>query len=800
MPAINIPRVPPPTLGTAPRRISPGVWRTRTGLNLSPAASTIWEGYFRRGRTDGRGHMTVPSVVIKQPRPPQPQTPTVKPGRAGVQNPHVSLADKLTGHETAAQKRGEDLFRQTQRGPRYNPKTRQSSVADARLAAQNPHKLLDDFINSVNPTTPFIHAIHAAQHGHLGEAGGAAAAGIFGIFPGSRAAKGAKAIEDAAKAVHLLPEGTKAVEGITKAGGVPRTIEEQISHAMPANQRAYEAEQVLRTEERKARLGKAQQAFEQAGGGSAGHAAYLNELRGALPQVEFDKLTHLDEPTMDRLTNFIYDHPDLRGYDKPNLVQALGNLRAGIRATPSEQKLIEKVFGVQAAEQAAKVQPVDHKLLHAVEEVWNAPRSIMASLDVSAVLRQSLIATIHRPELAAKNIGPMFKMMFSQPKFNKIMLEKVQADPAFEQAVKDGVDFTELAGPSAKSEEQFMSKFAEKITGGRFSFVRASGRAYVGFLNLMRLHLYKDLVNLAHSQGVDLAAVGRGGRTETENIARMVNWSTGRGELGIGTGKIGRVEDASVLLNTFLFSPRLLASRFHSLNPVFYASMTPFARKQALVAMTKTVGLGASILTLAAYAGAKVVTDPRNADWGKIKIGNKRIDIWAGHQQLARLYATIYAGEIVSSTTGKKMQLSGGFGGSSRLDVLTRFARGKLAPTPSMIVDWFKGTDMQSKPFSWKKEMVDRSWPLLLQDASDIYHDTGSPWQAGLGFGIGAFGVGIQDYKATPPKRQRSITPFRPSNNSGGSWYGGSSGGGSSNDLFGGSSSGGSGTDLFANP
>src|SRR6266540_5319452 len=54
--------------GTAPRRVSPGVWRTRTGRALSPSGAAYWESHYRAGRTDGRGHMTRPSVV-QQPKP-----------------------------------------------------------------------------------------------------------------------------------------------------------------------------------------------------------------------------------------------------------------------------------------------------------------------------------------------------------------------------------------------------------------------------------------------------------------------------------------------------------------------------------------------------------------------------------------------------------------------------------------------------------------------------------------------------------------------------------------------------------
>src|SRR4029077_3713637 len=168
--------------------------------------------------------------------------------------------------------------------------------------------------------------------------------------------------------------------------------------------------------------------------------------------------------------------------------------------------------------------------------------------------------------------------------------------------------------------------------------------------------------------------------------------------------------------------------------------------------------------------------DPRNADWGKIRIGNTRIDLWGGYQQFARLFSQIATGEIVSSTTGKTLRLTGGHS-LSRQDIVKRFLEGKLAPTPSLINDWFRGTDFAEKPFSWKRAVVSRSYPLLIQDMQDVYHQTGSPWAVAGAYGIGALGVGVQSYGPPAP--------------SGGS--GGGSGGGGPFDIGGGGSSSGGG-------
>jgi hypothetical protein len=44
-------------LGTAPRRIRPGVWETRKGRRLTAAGNNYWEAHYNAGLTDGKGHV-----------------------------------------------------------------------------------------------------------------------------------------------------------------------------------------------------------------------------------------------------------------------------------------------------------------------------------------------------------------------------------------------------------------------------------------------------------------------------------------------------------------------------------------------------------------------------------------------------------------------------------------------------------------------------------------------------------------------------------------------------------------------
>lgn len=69
------------------------------------------------------------------------------------------------------------------------------------------------------------------------------------------------------------------------------------------------------------------------------------------------------------------------------------------------------------------------------------------------------------------------------------------------------------------------------------------------------------------------------------------------------------------------------------LSPQHYIYADPFIRKEALKSLFAMTSFGLGLGQLAKMGGASVETNPNNSDFGKIKIGNTRIDPWAGFQQ-----------------------------------------------------------------------------------------------------------------------------------------------------------------------
>jgi hypothetical protein len=183
-------------------------------------------------------------------------------------------------------------------------------------------------------------------------------------------------------------------------------------------------------------------------------------------------------------------------------------------------------------------------------------------------------------------------------------------------------------------------------------------------------------------------------------------------------------------------------------------------------------------------AGAEVETDPASSDFGKAKIGDVRIDPWAGFQQYVvaanRLIrpsfakvpgmeggtdsgiapldlATGYAGgggwRTKSSTTGKEYDLLNPKGpyGQTPADVAGRFVRGKMNPVLGFA--WSVATggkEMSGQPMNFKtmnpmeNAITQRFIPIFLQDVYELASKNPEllplAIPAGLGMGIQSYG------------------------------------------------------------
>lgn len=258
-------------------------------------------------------------------------------------------------------------------------------------------------------------------------------------------------------------------------------------------------------------------------------------------------------------------------------------------------------------------------------EAFNFPRGMMASVDFSAPLRQG-IGLIHKKEFW-KALPDMFKAWSTEQGFREIQTE-IANRPAFRKTIgadgkvqasfaeKSGLSLTDLTDLS-KREEAIMSTWAEKVP-----LVRRSNRAYTAFLNKLRADTFDSLISSTKSFGVDTKT----NLPLARSLAEFVNVATGRGNLG-------SLERAAVPLNTLLFSPRLMAARLKMLDPRFYLMGPKPVRMEAIKSLFAIAAAGNIVTQLGKLAGGSVENDPNSSDFGKLRIGNTRVDPYAGFQQ-----------------------------------------------------------------------------------------------------------------------------------------------------------------------
>ena len=456
----------------------------------------------------------------------------------------------------------------------------------------------------------------------------------------------------------------------------------------------------------------------------------IGATRIAQAESENIKLNQLD---IDNLFNQVQSHENLDVYDKVAASNGLNKILNGELPQPSQTALLEEIFGSDLVKALNEKRPAIDKIKDFVTEVLNIPRALITSFDMSSVLRQGVLLTTTKPKAAISSLSEMFKQTFSPENF-KNWLKEIPKHPLYRQMKDSGLyisDPLKVSGGLAAKEEKFMTNLAQRIPVIG-SVVRASERAYVSYLNKLRVDVFTQLSQKFSKEGIATAE-------NLRSLSNFINNVTGRGDLG----KLNR--SAQVLNNVF-FSPRLIAARFNMLNPVWYAKQTPVVRKEAIKTMAEFIGVGATVLGLAKAGGASVEIDPRSTDFGKIRIENTRWDIWGGFQQWVRVFSQLATkerktakGEVIPIDPTK-------FPFESRLDVAERFIRGKLAPIPALALELMEGQKLFGEKLSLSKELAENSIPLYLQDMGEAIREMGSDaiWKTGV---PAFFGTGVQTYK-----------------------------------------------------
>lgn len=535
------------------------------------------------------------------------------------------------------------------------------------------------------------------------------------------------------------------------------------------------------------------QEIQMQGKGTVGVFEQARAMKNELEKIDFEIPKELQMTTEQADEAINYINANMERFSTPEKMRAgiAINKLAGLWKDPVTGKAarIIKSDLTNLGDMFPQLRPMLKAYQSMGDKAWgnfvdaaNIPRALLSSGDFSVTFRQLALALSRSPQHLSGVLRTQMRVVFNPKNYDDLM-DGIMKKQSVRDFMEEGGLY--MAGTPGKTEklwmreEQFQSNMAERIPyiGG---FIRASERAFMGGANYMRGQMADGYANmLRHATSTNYrklfqahgvkdataleAKVGAGAYKQLikdanqytkENItslSRIINASTGRGDLPKS------LKEAAPFINAMFFSPRFVMSRLQL--PAMMLSGNPYARKEAIRTMVQFMAIGSGVVGMASMAGAKVQMNPLSSDFGKIKVGNTRLDIWSGYTQWSRLIAQLITNERITTTTGEKQKLN-------RLETVARFLQSKGSPIMGLIVDSLAGQNYLGEPMfegGWEtlgREARNRLVFMTAQDILDAIETDGL-----LGGGIAGpsafFGVGVSSYKQKPSLSRRRIGTSR---------------------------------------
>jgi hypothetical protein len=230
-------------------------------------------------------------------------------------------------------------------------------------------------------------------------------------------------------------------------------------------------------------------------------------------------------------------------------------------------------------------------------------------------------------------------------------------------------------------------------------------RGQTVFENIMRINRFQEGVDLLKAQGLNPIEDIQ----EYRKVAAAVNTLTGRANTG------SKVASALREMNGTIFSSfSNWAAGVNQLNPYWYYTLTPTARKMALTDVAHhIVGAGSMISMAALYAlgqddddedKVKVEISPTSSDFAIIRVGNLRIDPWAGKKTTVVAFSRLVnGGKTDKYGNFKKYGIE--YEDEDWIDLPLEYAGNKIAPGPRFFLDrFFKTKEVEYKGTSFRED------------------------------------------------------------------------------------------------
>jgi hypothetical protein len=335
-------------------------------------------------------------------------------------------------------------------------------------------------------------------------------------------------------------------------------------------------------------------------------------------------------------------------------------------------------------------------------DVWDAPKTAVSGLDMSAPLRQGLFEVLtQNPVTVAKAFKFMFQSTFD------IFSDEKTAEEKYEKwlyAIKESPEYYEmkaaglyLALPNAKltaKEENFVNKLIYQIPliqrpifGMSLNLYKKSERAYNSFLNYLRVAGFMEVAEAWKNLPEPITLESN--KEEYQALAELINISTGRPNLG-------GMEAAATAMNRIIFSVRLMWSRFLLVSlPFKIPFLPPAARKLYMMRWLRGMGSLAGIYFLIYLwlnndddDETKVEFDPRGGFLNAYLNKNTKFNLSAGMSQWVSLISKLTTVSYKKTSTGEVRPLGQTAYDPTWLETAAGFIAGKAAPTPRVFLEY----------------------------------------------------------------------------------------------------------------
>jgi len=497
--------------------------------------------------------------------------------------------------------------------------------------------------------------------------------------------------------------------------------------------------------------------------------AFKRELGGEIQRPEFEPIKDLFSPEeLNELRSRIWgrgsvlefaDQPpgytNWRQFNASEAFDRLFHPDSAVLPTPSEQALLERVFGPELVRAVKSKKARGQKAWDIAMDIWNLPRAMLATGDISATARQAGLLGPGNPKQFKDAFISQLKA-FAHEEYALASREAIEASPNFLRfTTKTGSPSDAFStanrrlhisqiGESAERgsrEEIFLTSIA-----GRLPIMKNSERAFVTILNELRFSVmermvdaaelanrsdaiakgipgsgttpisaksialarevgtHEDILNIvAHRLDIEKLPAGLTPQEHALEIANDVGGATDQQldaiaayiNYSTGRGSLGKAEGAAPLLNGLLFSPRLAISRFQL--PLSVLTRAPNVRKKIAMDLVKYAGGMSLFLWLADNSPGghiDVTANPFSSDVGKMRIGKTRFDFGAGTLQAIRFVSQIATGKRVATGT-RSVSKTHPF----NPEIASRFLRSKAHPSLGLVLDVGNREDFLGEDF-----------------------------------------------------------------------------------------------------